>query len=389
MKKNSFKSAFSELYLISPVVYKAVLENIKKSGGGGLQELEKLNKNFLMEEGKPVLEQAQIQAPGSTSIGTQQSADTVSVENDSQTTPIVDGFSQATQTTQDQNTQMTQTDINQNAQTTQTMPLNTSSISSQTTPNPEIFSKAIQTTQPSYATNFSQTTPNVQNFSKEIQTTQPSYVTNTTQTTPDVQKFSQATTLPPTPPTPPTPQIAPVAVQQENKQIANASMQESINDSKKSYQCDYCATKFTRLFSKQRHTRNIHGNAENRSTRKRMAVNSALPKKELKIKKTTSALKSRIPRPVNGVIALAKNKNAVKRSITQGESKIPRLIKRKIFKDKTMQKNENSKLKRKRIAEPADSEIPVKKNRLSRGIKRKTNDELKNSAKKRKVFENW
>ena len=68
MKKNSFKSAFSELYLISPVVYKAVLENIKNSGQGDLQELEKLNKNFLTDEGKPVLEQAtesstQIQSP--------------------------------------------------------------------------------------------------------------------------------------------------------------------------------------------------------------------------------------------------------------------------------------------------------------------------------------
>ena len=85
MKKNSFKSAFSELYLISPVVYKAVLENIKNSGQGDIQELEKLNKNFLTDEGKPILEQTtesstQIQSPNTTSIGTQQSSDSGIIE---------------------------------------------------------------------------------------------------------------------------------------------------------------------------------------------------------------------------------------------------------------------------------------------------------------------
>ena len=376
MKKNSFKSAFSELYLISPVVYKAVLENIKNSGQGDLQELEKLNKNFLTDEGKPVLEQAtesstQIQSPNTTSIGTQQSSDSDIIETqtnpnhiaNSQTTPIVDNFSQATQTVQDQNTQMTQTDNNQYAQSTQTLPLNTTSVSSQTTPNAE-------------------------NFSKEIQTTQPNYVTNSSQTMPDVQHTSQAIqTIPPPIPSvaPPTPSASiAVPLQKETQQIVDT--QGSLNDSKKLYKCDYCTTQFTRLFSKQRHTKNIHGIT---TARKRKSENSAMPQKESKIKKTTPMQKSQIPRPVGGVIALAKNRNAVKRPIGQGDSKIPRLIKRKIFKDQILPKNIDTKLKRKTSNKPLEPEVPVEEKRPDRGAKRKAKDQMKKSTKKRKSFQNW
>lgn len=384
MKKNSFKSSFSELYLISPVVYKAVLENIKKSGGGNLQELEKLNKNFLADEGEPVLEQGAdlpIQTEASNSIDTQTNSNPITNPSGSQTSPIVDDFSQATQTTQNQNMQMTQTPPNHEifSKGVQTDQPNYVTHSVQTTPNEQKISKGVQTDQPNYVTNSAQTTPNVQNFSKEVQTTQPSYSTNTTQTTPDVQ-----TATPPLPSLTSTPQL-----EKEKQQIANSNGLEVVNTSKKLYPCDYCDTKFTRLFSKQRHTKNIHGISKNQPTRKRKAEISVFPENKLKVRKTASQLKSQIPRPINGVIALAKNKNAVKKPVFQGKSKIPRLIKRKIFKDETLPKNLNTKVRKKRNVEPTNSGISEQKKETNRGLKRKKTDDLKKSTKKRKTFENW
>ena len=109
--------------------------------------------------------------------------------------------------------------------------------------------------------------------------------------------------------------------------------------------------------------------------------------KESRIEKKLK-IKSRIPRPINGVIALGKNKGVVKKPITQGNSKIPRLITRKIFKDEPSKKI-NSKLNRKRSTEPLDSKVQPKENKPNRGVKRKKDDDLKGHSKKRKTFESW
>ena len=375
MKKNSFKSAFSELYLISPVVYKAVIENIKKSGGSELQDLEKLNKSFLTDgRDKSVLEQTtdspiQTQVSNAENTGIQESPGISSVEMQtkptpinnstfSQTLPVIDEISEATQTSQDQNnrmtltnqnqnSQMTQTNQNQNFQSTQTTPLNVSSVGSQTFFNPEMKSTAVQTTQPN-------------NIANSTQTTQ----TPTSSTPP----------TPLTPPTPPSPQASLATSTVSGPPPAQISLEQN---SKKTYQCDQCSAKFTRLFSKQRHAKNIHGITEKKSNRKRKATtdDSPLPKKQQKLKKPPKKLESRIPRPENGIIALAKNKSAVKRPTPKGKSKIPRLIKRNIFKDETFQRD-NAKVKRKISNEPLELQKP------NRGLKRKKNDDLKNPSKK-------
>ena len=384
MKKNSFKSAFSELYLISPVVYKAVIENIKKSGGDQLKELEKLNKNYLINGDRSVLEQptnlTSPTQPANTDTNTQISPETSNIDTQTMLNPIIDPTLSQRDSLVDGFSQTNQMNMDQHNQTTQTTP-SVSSISSQTDPKPEMTLATTQTVQPtkSVSSISSQTNPKPEMNLASTQTVQPLKQTNTTQTTLQVPQFSESTQS----------STSPSIITPSPIKTKDLTVEKSLDDLKKIYKCDYCSSGFTRLFSKQRHVKNIHGSIKKNVTRKRKAegIISSLPAKESKIEKFTK-IKSRIPRPKDGIIALAKNKNVVKRSITQGNSKIPRLIKRKIFKDEPGNVS-NSKLKRKKIVESQNSETQPKANTSNRGIKRKKEDQLQNHSKKRKTFPNW
>ena len=399
MNKQSFKRGYSEFFLISKPVYEIILKNLKDKGD--IDQIEKMNKDYLYSSNhsipipsKKKEDIIQTDSSNTSNIGMQTSIEKpiseVQTEDLSIQTNQPMKSDQSIQSTPKMNSQSTQANIINTHQSTQTNQ-NQNVIPTQTNISQNMNSQSTQ----SNIINDHQSTQTNQNDILSTPTK-----TNVSQENIRDENHSQIQNIPIIQRDPFTYQPQPYQTQnnlnsaQTTTQI-NTDAKENSN-TKSFYKCDYCTSGFTRLFSKNRHMKNIHG-MKNRNIRKRInskektQFNSKIPKLSLTKK---SQLKSKIPRPIKNF--KHKTDTSSKKKVDLGilKSKIPRLIPQKFFKKTEKQdtspkrgvkrKNEidNQSIKRKK------PEIKIPDENLRRGTKRKKDIHYQ-SKKKRKTFENW
>ena len=328
MNKSTFKKSYTQFHIITKPIYEIILKQLKDKGE--INELEKLNKNFLMNNLNPVA------SNNTTSITSEQ-------------LPV-------------------------------TMPDNTDTVIQHTTP-PEAISDTKNQIDPVYpSAQTSSVGTQIDPFvsTQSTQTIQPKSVSQSTQTI-------QPKSVPQSTQSIQTPSMNNLSAKSGSIQAPNIPPK-TIRTRK--YQCDYCEKVFTTSFAKKRHSNNFHRRIPLPLPLEERNILQKLNKER------KDRTKSRIPRPIKKELSNKAKEQTIKpipikkNETNRVKSRIPVPIK-KIFKNIDKEKDSRMKRKRRRVEE-IDSEIPLKQLKTTLGVKRKRKDDEKTlmPPKKRK-FQDW